>query len=602
MVGRSMVSACHAFSFVGLVLVTMASCGGSTNSISNDEEPDYGHLSANCDADTGEPQPSTTIDAAAAATEYILGTLVVRVAAAKYLMGDDGLSIGRLLWSAEGSGGNGGASANKKKKKRPPSRRRVCPYARLTFGGNTQRTSVCYQTTEPEWSREEQYYFDVTLPVPKLAHLSDDDNEGRPQGKSLAGENSTASTTIFDQRPDSVASGERQKSEGWSSMPPPPRPVLTISLFHSELSKDEKAKKVSKDAWSEDDDFCLGTVVLDVTQVLTGKVRSFDRWIPLGGGGDDTAGEVRIICEYDAADPPPRHGDLCRVTGFCNPKDLYPAPIAISYRVDELDGDEVILSYTSPEGWLCTFKAHRYMLICAVRHQAAIERYEAEVIEIVQKLAQSPMISVVQETAERLEDDGLINVGRDALMGGVGLLNRWLDGGVEIAVQDVIHATNWDGRHSTAMDGDNESSDDDDASDSADNVAEREAYEKEDDDAAEPLAGMPSCPITGLPMRDPVVAADGHSYERKAIMRWFKKSNMSPITREELPHKHVVPNYMLLSTLQKENNAAGGDASTGGDNASNINGDHGDRNSRKRTDEEGHDGGNDLVMNRLSLS
>lgn len=554
----------------------MASCGGSTKSISNDEEPDYGHL-----------------DAAAAATEYILGTLVVRVAAAKYLMGDDGLSIGRLLWSSE----------DKKTKKRPPSRRRVCPYARLTFGGNTQRTSVCYHTTEPEWSREEQYYFDVTLPVPKLAHLSDDDNEGRPQGKSLAGANNTASTTIFDQRPDSVASGERQKSEGWGSIPPPPRPVLTISLFHSELSKDEKAKKNCKAAWSEDDDFCLGTVVLDVTQVLTGKVRSFDRWIPLGVGGDDTAGEVRIICEYDAADPPPRHGDLCRFTGFCDPKDLYPAPITISYRVDELmDGDEVILSYTSPEGWLCTFKAHRYMLICAVRHQAAIERYEAEVIEIVQKLAQSPMISVLGSTAERLEDDGLINVGRDALMGGVGLLNRWLDGGVDLAVQDVIHATNWDGRHSTAIQGDNESSDDDDASDSADNVAEREAYEKEDDDAAEPLPGMPSCPITGLPMRDPVVAADGHSYERKAIMRWFKKSNMSPITREELPHKHVVPNYMLLSTLQKDNNAAGGNTTTVGDNVSNTNGDHAGRSSRNRKDEEGHDGGNDSVMDRLSLT
>jgi len=565
----------------------MASCGGGN---SNDE-PDYGHLTAN-------GKPSSTIAAASAAasvlsseaSEYILGTLVVRVAAAKYLMGDDGISIGRLLWSSGGSGGNGGASSNKKTKKRPPSRRRVCPYARLAFGGNTQRTTVCYNSTEPEWSREEQYYFDVTLPVPKLAHLSDAD-EGSPQGK-LAGANT--GSTIFDQRPDNVAAGERQKSEGWSVIPPPPRPVLTISLFHSDLSKEEKGKKVTKDAWEED--FCLGVVSLDVTQVLTGKVRNFDRWIPLGGCGDDTAGEVRIICEYDAADPPPRHGDLCRFTGFCNPADLYPAPTTIAYRVDELDGDEVILSYTSPEGWLCTFKAHRYMLICAVRHQAAIERYEAEVIEIVQKLAQSPMVSVVQETAERLEDDGLINVGRDALIGGVGLLSRWLDGGVELAVQDVIHATNWDGRHSAAIEGDNS----DDESDSADNVAEREAYEEEDADAAEPLPGMPSCPITGLPMRDPVVAADGHSYERKAIMRWFKKSNVSPITRAELPHKHVVPNYMLLSTLQKENGVAGGSAFSGGINKSGTNDDQIDSSSGSRNDDETKQGGN--AMDRLSLT
>lgn len=584
----------------------MASCGGGNHK--NDEEPDYGHLTSAewRGADAGEPSSTfaaASVAAASEASEYILGTLVVRVAAAKYLMGEDGISIGRLLWSAGGSG-RGGVSNNKKAKK-PPSRRGVCPYARLAFGGNAQRTTACYNSTEPEWSREEQYYFDVTLPVPKLAHLSGDgDDEAKSQGKSSA---SVASNgpTIFDQRPDDVAAGERQKSEGWSSIPSPPRPVLNISLFHSELGKEEKAKKaMSKDkgGWSEEEDFCLGTVSLDVTQVLTGKVRNFDRWIPLGGG-DDVTGEVRIICEYDAADPPPRHGDLCRFTGFCNPADLYPAPASIAYRVDELDGDDVILSYTSPEGWLCTFKAHRYQVICAVRHQAAIKRYEAEVIEIVQKLAQSPMVSVVQETAERLEDDGLINVGRDALMGGVGLLSRWLDGGVELAVQDVVHATNWDGRHSAAIDGDDDSSEAD--SDSADNVAEREAYEKEDADAAEPLPGMPSCPITGLPMRDPVVAADGHSYERKAIMRWFKKSNMSPITREELPHKHVVPNYMLLSALQKENNSEEGVASSEGNSSRNINENQdGSSSNNSRNGEEGP-GENELdsaAVDRLSLT
>jgi hypothetical protein len=52
-------------------------------------------------------------------------------------------------------------------------------------------------------------------------------------------------------------------------------------------------------------------------------------------------------------------------------------------------------------------------------------------------------------------------------------------------------------------------------------------------------------------MRDPVVAADGHTYERNAIARWLRTSDKSPLTGSELPHKNLVPNYMLLSSLQE---------------------------------------------------
>jgi len=46
------------------------------------------------------------------------------------------------------------------------------------------------------------------------------------------------------------------------------------------------------------------------------------------------------------------------------------------------------------------------------------------------------------------------------------------------------------------------------------------------------------CPITGEPVEDPVVAEDGHSYERTAIRRWLRqcdeqgKSRKSPMTGE----------------------------------------------------------------------
>ena len=52
-------------------------------------------------------------------------------------------------------------------------------------------------------------------------------------------------------------------------------------------------------------------------------------------------------------------------------------------------------------------------------------------------------------------------------------------------------------------------------------------------------------------MIDPVVAADGHTYERSAIARWLSTSNRSPMTGSILPHKNLVTNYGLLSSIEE---------------------------------------------------
>jgi hypothetical protein len=51
-------------------------------------------------------------------------------------------------------------------------------------------------------------------------------------------------------------------------------------------------------------------------------------------------------------------------------------------------------------------------------------------------------------------------------------------------------------------------------------------------------------------MRDPVVAADGHTYERAAIQRWFKGHNTSPVTNVPVPHKHLNPNIALRAIIR----------------------------------------------------
>ena len=60
------------------------------------------------------------------------------------------------------------------------------------------------------------------------------------------------------------------------------------------------------------------------------------------------------------------------------------------------------------------------------------------------------------------------------------------------------------------------------------------------------------CPITHLVFSDPVVASDGHTYEREAITRWLRSSTRSPITRERLTSTSVnlTPN-MTLRTLME---------------------------------------------------
>lgn len=64
------------------------------------------------------------------------------------------------------------------------------------------------------------------------------------------------------------------------------------------------------------------------------------------------------------------------------------------------------------------------------------------------------------------------------------------------------------------------------------------------------------CPITCEPFRDPVVAADGHSYERSAIAEWLRKRETSPVTNCRLPHPLVMPNHTLRAAVDAHAAAA----------------------------------------------
>ena len=50
-------------------------------------------------------------------------------------------------------------------------------------------------------------------------------------------------------------------------------------------------------------------------------------------------------------------------------------------------------------------------------------------------------------------------------------------------------------------------------------------------------------------MKEPVIAADGHTYERAALEAWLLHSSTSPVTGDPLAHTRIVPNVLIRSAI-----------------------------------------------------
>lgn len=57
------------------------------------------------------------------------------------------------------------------------------------------------------------------------------------------------------------------------------------------------------------------------------------------------------------------------------------------------------------------------------------------------------------------------------------------------------------------------------------------------------------CPITRSLMIDPVIASDGHTYERTAMIQWLTEKNTSPMTGADLANKTLTPNQAIKEQL-----------------------------------------------------
>ena len=66
------------------------------------------------------------------------------------------------------------------------------------------------------------------------------------------------------------------------------------------------------------------------------------------------------------------------------------------------------------------------------------------------------------------------------------------------------------------------------------------------------------CPILGDVMEDPVIAMDGHTYERAAIATWYARSDRSPMTNLPIPAT-LIPNIAIRQQIAELDDDEDGD-------------------------------------------
>ena len=58
-------------------------------------------------------------------------------------------------------------------------------------------------------------------------------------------------------------------------------------------------------------------------------------------------------------------------------------------------------------------------------------------------------------------------------------------------------------------------------------------------------------------MRRPVIAADGHSYERAALEAWLAQHTTSPVTGLPLSHTRIVDNILIRTAITQHKTQQG---------------------------------------------
>lgn len=350
----------------------------------------------------------------------------------------------------------------------------------------------------------------------------------------------------------------------------------------------------------------IGVVVVPLLPCLLSASSSHRAWFSLaepnedghghghGHGPQRDAGQIQLALNYDAGGDrgndalEPRKGDVVRLAGFGG-AEYYSKLLPPTARLEvvEVFQDQILVQCKSREGWTLSFELHRNLVhvekrpsrlrdatsslqgqMVRARHSrvfASGEKLWRALPDLQrEQLARSYAFAAFSGAAvtQAVTTSAHQTMTRGLGAGAAAVLSTTTQACASVQSEfvrvywsvegdDVGGSAKARGRivaaftsaDRLALDGqeDYEDEDEDEAGATEESDQEQQSEQEQDADVPEQLL----CPITGCAMADPVVAADGHSYERAAIEQWFATSDRSPMTGARMPTTQVFPNVTL---------------------------------------------------------
>ncbi|DAZ94986.1 TPA: hypothetical protein N0F65_000618 [Lagenidium giganteum] len=381
-------------------------------------------------------------------------------------------------------------------------------------------------------------------------------------------------------------------------------PELLLQVYHR---ADANIAAVGTTALPAEGDKLIGAAVVPLLPCLLSSTSSHRAWYSLVDEDTQDAGQIQLAMHYDVGGMEPMKGDFVRLTGFGG-VDYYSKLLNASARLEVLEvfQDQVLAQCRSIEGWPLAFEMHRNLLH-VVRRPSILREAGTQLRGQVARVYDSQLLTRAEHVWDALPETQrvqLLHAYQFTLFSGhvvYDLVTRsvretfthGVQAGVQeclcnsgdafVRVKDEFWRVVWTARapvsgsqltsaHDAALglhgpqssrgrivrafsgeadktepddsvDDSNHSDESNDDNDSDSDHSVDTAAGGADDDSSCPEQLI--CPITGCPMTDPVVAADGHTYERDAILQWFATSTKSPMTGMVMPTTQVFPNFTL---------------------------------------------------------
>jgi len=409
------------------------------------------------------------------------------------------------------------------------------PFCRVSFNGCAQETSVIKKCTEPQWSYQ-QFYFDVKLVEAGTPRLMDtsfaSSASSDKENLMLAFSCTELQLEICHQEEseqekvssDDVVKCKKQAAESGVLAKGASYVVSVGSVVLGSVA----GKAVQDKLLGKEGPALIGKVCIDLLPLLTGQTHHVHGWFPLRDESGEECGDVKISVDF-ALGTILEPGDYVTLLTIEDSDQYFPLKVGQVMEVEDTDKafDKVLVTYYSPENWKCVAELHPNLLqIVTKREKTRLERYEEFLLHTTEAIVESGVIQSSVAKADRV-CRGVLGYASSYIWGGQGS---------QAPPQEQSSSTK------------TLTSDSPSAGLNSSTAAETE-FSSSLSEGEVPY--QLECPITAMPITNPVVAADGHTYEREAIERWLSDHDTSPMTGQVLPTKNLFKNYSLLNSIER---------------------------------------------------